>query len=62
VPEDDTRPDRFLEEPLEGGPVAGARLTRGRLSEMIRGYNEARGWSPEGYPSAAATKELLLDV
>jgi aldehyde:ferredoxin oxidoreductase len=62
VPGDDTLPGRLLEEPLEVGPVAGARLTRGRLSEMVRSYNEARGWSPEGYPTAAATRGLLLDV
>ena len=62
VPSDDTLPDRFLEEPLATGPVAGARLTRERLREMVRSYNEARGWSPDGYPSVAATKELLLDV
>jgi aldehyde:ferredoxin oxidoreductase len=62
VPGDDTLPARILDEPIEGGPVAGVRLTRERLSTMICAYNEARGWSSEGYPSQATIKELLLDA
>jgi aldehyde:ferredoxin oxidoreductase len=49
-PEDDTLPGRFLSEALPSGPVAGARLPRARLAEMICGYNRARGWTEEGYP------------
>ena len=52
---------RLLDEPLPSGPVAGARLTRERLAAMVRSYNEARGWSPDGHPRASE-KELLLDV
>lgn len=60
-PEDDTLPARLLEEPLPAGPVAGTRLTRERLAAMVRGYNEARGWSADGHPRVSE-KELLLDV
>lgn len=58
-PEDDTLPDRFLSEALPSGPVAGARLPRARLEEMIRGYNRARGWTDEGYPSPALLSSLF---
>jgi len=61
-PSDDTLPDRFLEEPLPDGPVAGARLTHSRLKEMVHSYNEARGWSREGFLPPAAMKDLLLDA
>jgi aldehyde:ferredoxin oxidoreductase len=58
-PEDDTLPDRFLSEALPSGPVAGARLPRARLEEMIRGYNRLRGWTDEGYPSPAQLNSLF---
>jgi aldehyde:ferredoxin oxidoreductase len=64
-PRDDTLPERFLSEAIPSGPVAGARLPRARLDEMIRGYNLARGWSESGIPevrwSAALLEELGLD-
>jgi aldehyde:ferredoxin oxidoreductase len=61
-PEDDTLPDRLLDEAIQGGPVSGARLTRERLAGMLRSYNLARGWSPEGHPKASAWEALLLDA
>lgn len=59
---DDTLPNRFLEEPLPEGPVAGVRLDRVRLGEMVRSYYRARGWSDEGQLSAAALENLHLDA
>jgi aldehyde:ferredoxin oxidoreductase len=59
---DDTLPDRFLEEALPAGPVAGARLDRARLGEMVRSYYRARGWSDEGQLSASAVGDLLFDA
>ncbi|MFK7821206.1 MAG: aldehyde ferredoxin oxidoreductase C-terminal domain-containing protein, partial [Planctomycetaceae bacterium] len=49
TPEEDTLPDRFLEQPLEAGASEGARLTREKLSELVVAYNQARGWSDEGW-------------
>jgi aldehyde:ferredoxin oxidoreductase len=61
-PEDDTLPDRFLEEPLADGAAAGARLTRERLREMVESYNLARGWSAQGRLPESARRDLLLDA
>jgi aldehyde:ferredoxin oxidoreductase len=61
-PEDDTLPDRFLSEALPSGPVAGARLPRARLEEMIRSYNRARGWTDEGYPTTGALHSLVDEL
>jgi aldehyde:ferredoxin oxidoreductase len=44
---EDTLPDRFLEEPLEGGPVTAA-LSRPALDRMIASYYRARGWDERG--------------
>jgi aldehyde:ferredoxin oxidoreductase len=48
MPDEDTLPDRFLEEPLTRGAARGARLDRATLAVMIRAYNEGRGFTPEG--------------
>jgi aldehyde:ferredoxin oxidoreductase len=58
-PADDTLPERFLSEAISSGPVAGARLPRERLEEMIRSYNLARGWGEDGIPTAASSAGLL---
>jgi len=60
-PEDDTLPDRFLEEALCDGASAGSRLTRARLHEMIRAYNLARGWTESGYLPDAVLRALWID-
>jgi aldehyde:ferredoxin oxidoreductase len=49
MPEEDSLPDRFFEEPIGDGPGSGSVLDREHLYEMIRRYNELRGWSPEGW-------------
>jgi aldehyde:ferredoxin oxidoreductase len=46
-PEEDTLPDRFLDQALPDDPAA--RLSREQLEDAIRAYNQARGWSPEGW-------------
>jgi aldehyde:ferredoxin oxidoreductase len=58
-PEDDTLPERFLSEPLETGPAAGARLPRERLAAMIESYNRARGWSDAGDPLVRDMEQLF---
>jgi aldehyde:ferredoxin oxidoreductase len=59
-PEDDTLPDRFLDEALPDGASAGASVPRARLAEMIRSYNLARGWTQDGYLPDAMLRELGL--
>jgi aldehyde:ferredoxin oxidoreductase len=50
TPAEDTLPDRFFAEELQGGTSAGARLSRDQLQTMITAYNRARGWSADGFP------------
>jgi aldehyde:ferredoxin oxidoreductase len=61
-PSDDTLPERFLSEALPSGPVAGARLGRERLEEMVRAYNLARGWREAGGIGEATTGRLLAEL
>ena len=49
TPAEDTLPKRFLRESLSDGASQGASLTAERLQALIRAYNEARGWSAEGW-------------
>jgi aldehyde:ferredoxin oxidoreductase len=50
TPAEDTLPRRFLSEELPAGAAPGAALTAERLGAMIRAYNVARGWTPDGWP------------
>ena len=61
-PAEDTLPRRFLQEALEEGPSAGARLSRRQLGDMIRSYNRARGWSPDGFLDQATQNEIAADL
>jgi aldehyde:ferredoxin oxidoreductase len=45
TPNDDTLPKRFLTAKLPGGES----LTAEQLRDMIRAYNTARGWTPDGW-------------
>ncbi len=54
---DDTLPKRLLQEPLPEGPSQGGIV---HLEEMLVEYYQARGWTPEGVPTAAKLKELGL--
>lgn len=59
--ENDWLPDRFLEEPIPGGPVAGRVLTREELNKMLDEYYAARGWDLlTGVPTAEKLKDLGL--
>lgn len=48
TPAEDTLPARMLHTPLPDD--AQAALSSERLQRLIRAYNEARGWSADGYP------------
>ena len=62
TPQDDTLPDRFLEDALPEGASRGASLPRSRLRKMIRHYNVSRGWTDDGYLPDAVLKDLALDA
>lgn len=47
TPAEDTLPDRMLKQALPDD--ARAQLSAERLSALVRAYNQARGWSPEGW-------------
>jgi aldehyde:ferredoxin oxidoreductase len=47
TPAEDTLPDRMLREVLPDD--ARAQLSEERLKVLVRAYNEARGWTPEGW-------------
>ena len=61
--EDDTLPDRVLEERLPTGVAEGVGLTRADLDRMIDGYYRARGWTDDGMiPDAELRRLGLLDL
>jgi len=57
MPDQDTLPDRLLNEPVKDGPNKGQVH---RLSELLPEYYELRGWSPEGIPSKEKLAELSI--
>ncbi len=61
TPAEDTLPRRFLTEGLPDGTAPGAELPADRLREMVRAYNLARGWNPDGWVPAALVEALGLE-
>ena len=57
-PEEDTLPDRFLQDQLP--EESRARLPAGRLAELVASYNRQRGWTPEGWIGAETLQALDL--
>jgi aldehyde:ferredoxin oxidoreductase len=60
TPRDDTLPTRFLSQGLPDGVAAGTTLPVERLRSMVRAYNQARGWTEDGYLPHAVIQELAL--
>ncbi|MFD1632544.1 aldehyde ferredoxin oxidoreductase family protein [Haloplanus ruber] len=56
---DDSLPSLF-EDPLPDGPAAGRTVDREAFEAMLDGYYAARGWSPDGRPTAALVERLGL--
>jgi aldehyde:ferredoxin oxidoreductase len=56
TPEEDTLPQRMLQEALPDDEAA--RLSPERLGALVRAYNTLRGWSPEGWLSPRQLAEL----
>ncbi len=46
-PDEDTLPGRFLNQPLPDGN--GQPITEEKLAGLVAAYNQARGWTPEGW-------------
>lgn len=57
TPAEDTLPARFFDQPLAaaGEVSTGAQLTREQLQRLVRSYNVARGWTPDGWIAVAET-------
>jgi aldehyde:ferredoxin oxidoreductase len=60
APAEDTLPKRFLTEELPDGTAPGAELPAERLRGMVRAYNEARDWGPDGWVPAELAESLEL--
>lgn len=58
TPQEDSLPDRFLQEPQQDNSEA--RLSPDQLQVAIRLYNELRGWSSEGWIGPGSADELGL--
>jgi len=56
--EDDTLPDRMLNEPVSGGPSEGFTV---KLAPMLEEYYAFRGWNKNGVPKPEKLKELSLE-
>jgi len=59
LPEEDTLPDRFFDQPLEDGASSGAVMKREQLADLVAEYNRQRGWSPDGYPPRQTQSEQI---
>ncbi|MDA0920706.1 MAG: aldehyde:ferredoxin oxidoreductase, partial [Planctomycetota bacterium] len=51
TPEEDCLPDRFMEDSLPNEATGSSVLSRDKLSALITAYNQARGWTPDGWIS-----------
>lgn len=52
TPEEDTLPDRFMNESLQNATTGPIVLDRSKLAALIEQYNLARGWTRDGWISA----------
>jgi aldehyde:ferredoxin oxidoreductase len=57
TPVEDTLPDRLLSDALPED--ARAQLSPERLAALVMAYNQARGWSAEGWLPEESTSQLL---
>lgn len=59
---DDTLPWKVMNQPIpDDGPVKGAIVTQEELDLLLDDYYQARGWTPDGVPTAEKLKELGMD-
>ena len=57
LPEEDTLPERFLNEPMPSGPTEGQVH---HLDKLLPEYYQLRGWDSKGVPTKEKLKELEL--
>jgi aldehyde:ferredoxin oxidoreductase len=60
-PEQDTLPDRFFTEPIQGGPRAGDVIDRGAFMKAIAGFYQMMGWDEKGKPRDAVLYDHGLE-
>jgi len=58
TPAEDTLPKRLLSEPLTDGASQGASLSAEHLRVLVEAYNQARGWSAQGWIPESQLAEL----
>lgn len=56
----DYPPDRWFEEPLTQGPLAGSKLDRKGYDKLLSRYYEIRGWDQNGVPKKDTLESLGL--
>ncbi|SNR38212.1 aldehyde ferredoxin oxidoreductase family protein [Halorubrum vacuolatum] len=56
----DDRLPAVLSEPIANGPAAGSRIDPAAFEELLTAYYRARGWGPDGLPTAATVAGLGL--
>ncbi len=60
TPDEDTLPQRFLDEPLKQEGQPARELDADRLAAQVKAYNEFRGWTSEGFVPADRLVEIGL--
>ena len=58
---DDTLPDRFFDDPVDAGRLAGTRIDRVAFRDMVRAYYDAMGWDAAGIPTETTLRTHGLD-
>jgi aldehyde:ferredoxin oxidoreductase len=53
-------PARWFDEPLNQGPLKGAKLDRRKYDMMLQSYYRKRGWDSQGVPTKATLEKLGL--
>ncbi|MEM2690566.1 MAG: aldehyde ferredoxin oxidoreductase C-terminal domain-containing protein, partial [Candidatus Bathyarchaeia archaeon] len=59
-PEMDFPPARWFNEPLNKGPLKGAKLDRTKYEVMLKMYYKKRGWDERGIPTKTTLEKLGL--
>lgn len=61
-PEDDTLPDRFFEQEIDAGKLAGNKLDREKFHQCIQFYYDMMGWDERGVPKKSTLFNLGVDT
>jgi aldehyde:ferredoxin oxidoreductase len=58
---DDRLPERFFEDPIDSGPLAGARVDRGAFEQAVAHHYAQMGWDARGVPTETTLVEHHLE-